>query len=77
MTETIRCGVCGFAEVRTDTAVDAAAAAEPLLLGECPRCEHRWTAPARLAAPLVGPVTMARSPQRASARTLREVLPAA
>jgi hypothetical protein len=35
-----RCLVCGFAEVRTDEVV----AQGVVLLGECPRCEHRWTA---------------------------------
>ncbi len=34
-----RCLVCGFAEVRTDEAVDRG----PVLLAECPRCDHRWT----------------------------------
>jgi hypothetical protein len=35
-----RCGVCGFSEVRTDEVLDRGR----LLLAECPRCEHRWTA---------------------------------
>ncbi len=34
-----RCLVCGFAEVRTDEAVDRS----PVFLAECPRCDHRWT----------------------------------
>ena len=34
-----RCLVCGSSEVRTDEVVDRGI----LLLGECPRCEHRWT----------------------------------
>jgi len=34
-----RCLVCGFAEVRTDEAVDRG----PVFLAECPRCDHRWT----------------------------------
>jgi hypothetical protein len=37
-----RCPVCGFAEVSTDEAFDRGL----VLLSECPRCEHRWTAPA-------------------------------
>jgi hypothetical protein len=36
-----RCGVCGFAEVRTDEVVDPV----PVFLAECPRCDHRWTEP--------------------------------
>ena len=35
-----RCLVCGFAEVRTDEVVGHG----HVLLAECPRCEHRWTA---------------------------------
>jgi hypothetical protein len=34
-----RCLVCGFAEVRTDEAVDRGL----VFLAECPRCDHRWT----------------------------------
>jgi len=34
-----RCHVCGFAEVHTDEVVDRG----PVLLAECPRCDHRWT----------------------------------
>jgi hypothetical protein len=33
------CLVCGFAEVRTDEALDGGV----LFLGWCPRCGHRWT----------------------------------
>ena len=33
------CPVCGSAELRTDEVVDG----ERWLLGECPRCEHRFT----------------------------------
>jgi hypothetical protein len=33
------CPVCGFAEVRTDEAIDR----EIVFLAECPHCEHRWT----------------------------------
>ncbi len=36
-----RCLVCGFTEVRTDEVIDRGV----VLLAECPRCEHRWTAP--------------------------------
>jgi len=34
--------VCGFTEVRTDEVIDRGV----LLLAACPRCDHRWTAPA-------------------------------
>jgi hypothetical protein len=37
---TTRCLVCGFTEVRTDEVVDRGV----VLLAECPRCDHRWTA---------------------------------
>ncbi len=39
-----RCLVCGFAEVRTDEVVDGGV----VFLGECPRCDHRWTSRAPL-----------------------------
>ena len=39
---TTRCLVCGFGEVRTDEVIDRGL----VLLAECPRCEHRWTAAA-------------------------------
>jgi len=35
-----RCLVCGFTEVRTDEVVDRGV----VLLAECPRCRHQWTA---------------------------------
>ncbi len=38
----VRCRVCGFSEVHTDEVVHRG----PLILAECPRCEHRWTRPA-------------------------------
>jgi len=34
-----RCGVCGFAELRSDEVV----ADGIVLLAECPRCENRFT----------------------------------
>lgn len=43
-----RCLVCGSSEVRTDEVVDLGL----VLLHECPRCDHRWTAGVR-AAPVV------------------------
>jgi hypothetical protein len=46
-----RCLVCGFAEVRTDEVVDGGV----VLLGECPRCEHRWTSRAPLEPRLARP----------------------
>jgi hypothetical protein len=39
-----RCLVCGSAEVRTDEVIDRGI----VFLGECPRCEHRWTSRAPL-----------------------------
>ena len=39
-----RCLICGFTEVRTDEVVDGGV----VFLGECPRCEHRWTSRAPL-----------------------------
>ena len=36
-----RCFICGFREVRTDFVNDRGW----FLLGECPRCEHRYTRP--------------------------------
>jgi len=57
-----RCGVCGFAELRTDEVVDGGI----VLLSECPRCEHRAA------------LSLAASrPVRAAAKTVREVAPAA
>jgi hypothetical protein len=35
----MRCSICDFAEIRTDEVVDHG----PVLLAECPRCDHRWT----------------------------------
>ena len=35
-----RCLVCGFTEVRTDEVIDRGI----VLLAECPRCQHLWTA---------------------------------
>ncbi len=35
-----RCLVCGSSEVRTDEVIDRGI----VMLAECPRCEHRWTA---------------------------------
>jgi len=57
-----RCGVCGFAELRTDEVVDRGL----VLLAECPRCEHRSTA-----------ALVASRPALAAARVVREVVPAA
>ncbi len=37
----LRCLVCGFAEVRTDVVLDRGW----VLLSECPRCSHRATEP--------------------------------
>jgi hypothetical protein len=37
-----RCLVCGSSELRTDLVLDRGF----VFLAECPRCEHRWTAPA-------------------------------
>jgi len=35
----LRCLVCGSSEVRTDEVIDRGV----VLLGECRRCDHRWT----------------------------------
>jgi hypothetical protein len=40
-----RCRVCGSSEIRSDEVIDRGL----LLLAECPRCEHRWTARAVMA----------------------------
>lgn len=45
------CPVCGCARVRRD-AVDGGEGAGALLLGECTRCDHRWTDRAARPAPL-------------------------
>ena len=46
------CGICGCDEVDVDYVEDFSAprqgAAFALELGECPRCDHRWTRPLRL-----------------------------
>jgi hypothetical protein len=34
-----RCPVCAFSEVVTDQVLESGF----LLLGACPRCDHRWT----------------------------------
>ena len=57
-----RCRVCGSAEVRTDEVVDRGL----VLLGECRRCEHRWTQ-----------TTPDAWPRRVAVRVVREVAPAA
>jgi len=75
----VRCGVCGFSEVRTDEVVDRGI----LFLAECPRCDHRWTSPDPIAAGPIAADTMAAASrvtvrfQRVSARFSREVQPAA
>jgi hypothetical protein len=65
-----RCLVCGFTEVRTDEAVDRGL----VFLGECPRCEHRWTSPAP---PSKVPLVAGSAGVRSTAQAIREVLPAA
>ncbi len=71
-----RCLVCGFTEVRTDEVVDRGV----VLLAECPRCEHRWTAPAppvAAEAAQAAPSVRKLAPVRAPGRPSREVAPAA
>jgi hypothetical protein len=70
----VRCGICGFSEVRTDEVVDGSI----LFLAECPRCDHRWTSPEPIAADSVSapPLATVRF-ERVSARISREVQPAA
>jgi len=46
-----RCRVCGCHEVVLDYAAAAPTAPVPIYaleLGQCPRCDHRWTRPLRL-----------------------------
>jgi hypothetical protein len=47
----VRCRVCGFSEVHTDEVEHRGT----LILAECPRCEHRWTAPAGEPPLVLGP----------------------
>jgi ribosomal protein S27AE len=70
----LRCGICGFSEVRTDEVVDTGI----LFLAECPRCEHRWTSqqPIAVEATATPSLVTARF-HRVSARLSREVQPAA
>ena len=42
------CGVCGCDEVDVDYVESAFTERAMLELGECPRCEHRWTRPLRV-----------------------------
>jgi len=66
----MRCGVCGFSEVRTDEVVDRSL----VFLAECPRCEYRWTSASPLGLAAAGP---GRAPARRPFRVTREVAPAA
>jgi ribosomal protein S27AE len=70
----VRCGICGFSEVRTDEVVDRGV----LFLAECPRCDHRWTSLEPIAAhSAVEPRLATVHFQRVPARFSREVQPAA
>ena len=70
----VRCGICGFSEVRTDEVVDRGV----IFLAECPRCEHRWTSQEPIAADSTAAPSLAMARfQRVSARLSREVQPAA
>ena len=70
----VRCGICGFSEVRTDEVVDRGV----LFLAECPRCDHRWTSPEPIAADSQAAASLATVRfQRVPARFSREVQPAA
>ena len=70
----VRCGICGFSEVRTDEVVDRGV----LFLAECPRCDHRWTSAEPIAAAATAPPSLATVRfQRVSPRFRREVQPAA
>jgi hypothetical protein len=52
------CRVCGCRELQVDAVEDARRG--PLLLAECPRCDHRWTeAQAPRPVPSVRPVRRA------------------
>jgi ribosomal protein S27AE len=70
----VRCGICGFSEVRTDEVVDRGV----LFLAECPRCEHRWTSQEPITADSTAtPSLVTARFQRVSARFSRELQPAA
>ena len=44
--EGVECAVCGCSDVEVDFVEDLGTGVAPALeLGECPRCEHRWTRP--------------------------------
>jgi len=49
------CRVCGCPRVWTDEAVDRG----PVLLAECARCQHRWTASLDPASRAAGPLRAA------------------
>ena len=66
----MRCGVCGFSEVRTDEVLDRGL----VFLAECPRCEHRWTSPFPFGIATAGPAPLR---LRRAVRVAREVVPAA
>jgi len=61
------CRVCGCRQVQID-AVEGSHPEAPLLLAECPRCDHRWT---DAWTPRIG------APPRPARRALREVASAA
>jgi hypothetical protein len=70
----VRCGICGFSEVRTDEVVDRGV----LFLAECPRCDHRWTSAEPIAAAPTAAAALATVRfERVSPRFRREVQPAA
>jgi len=69
----VRCGVCGFSEVRTDEVLDRAV----VFLAECPRCDHRWTSPDPIAAASAAAPRATVRFERVSARFHRQVQPAA
>lgn len=54
----LRCRVCGCDPVTSDV-VERGAGVAALLLAECPRCDHRWTAPlAERSAPVAARPTL-------------------
>jgi len=65
-----RCLVCGFTEVQTDEVVDRGL----VFLGECPRCEHRWTSSVP---PPCGPAAPEPARVRSAVHAIREVATAA
>ena len=61
-TLTAPCRVCGCRDVRIDSVRVADHPATSLVLGECPRCDDRWTQPVERVALRALAVPIGRSP---------------